>query len=612
MSFNFTPGFGIAGPTLEKRVDKIKGREVNWNYQKYAYFYLTTSDYSPPSVGDAKDSDSVFNLIPRKGFSVGIPPTGGHLSLYTSPEENARRFKKHITSATITLDGGGDIYNSFIREFEIEFKVYTLADLELVENDLFKLGAKATVKYGWKGSSEAGESAEATISIYNFGYSMDADGSFNCNIKGLEGDAFAGATRVGGTIKLTPDESKTLSEEGANPANLSMALIAKYKTAHGLSADDDASDSSVGWGSLIKKNHDGVDYYMLGIKEVGQGEGILGRVLDAPLRVAMVRLEDIVNLANKLSGDSEDKSFQFHGTHHTISPSRSEYGSADPRKFILPGAMADYGKGAEDIKRNAPSGNSIKNILVSITHLTKKFDSLSTTVNEKQQPPVVSKLLKAIGADLKRLTGGLVDLQIVPLDPKNPDGTYEIFNNTEIQKLPPKPPFVFPGIGEDSIVKEISIDTEFDMDTMLMMTVGNVKSGAFNLRPLQVAYPEIPKIPLSPKKKEAKKEAKEAPTKKGIGKDGIDDERASSIASGMAQVLADDPNGTMVTIPLQIKLGIKIDGIEGINFLAPVSVDRLPSRYKDNCKFLVTALEHSFDGDGGWETDIKTAMKIGK
>jgi len=609
MSFNFTPGFGSAGPTLNARAAKIKNREVNWNYQKYAYFYLTTSDYKPPTVGEAKDSDSVFNLIPRKGFSVGIPPTGGHLSLYTTPEENARRFKKHITSATITLDGGGDIYNSFIREFEIEFKVYTLDDLNLVENDLFKLGAKATVHYGWKGSSLAGEKNTSTISIYNFGYSMDADGSFNCNVKGLEGDAFAGAARVGGTIKLTDDESKTLSEEGANPANLSMALIAKYKTAHGLSADDDASDSKVKKGSLIKKNHDGVDYYMLGIKEVGEGGWF-----DDPFRVAMVRLEDIVNLANRLSGDSEDKSFDFHTTHHTISPAKAKYGSADPRKFILPGAMADYGEEAEDIKKNAPGGNSIKDILVSITYLTKKFDALSTTVNEKQQPPIVSKLLKSIGADLKRLTGGLVDLQIVPLKPKDPDGTYEIFNNTEVQKLAPPNPFPFSAIGENSIVKEISIDTEFDMDTMLMMTVGNVKSGAFNLAPLKVAYPEIPKIDVDPKNEEGKEEAEkeEAPTKSGVGKDGIDDERASSIASGMAQALSDDADGTMVTIPLQIKLGIKIDGIEGINFLAPVTVDRLPDRYKDNCKFLVTALEHSFDGDGGWETDIKTAMKIGK
>ena len=77
MSFNFTPGFGSAGPTLNARAAKIKNREVNWNYQKYAYFYLTTSDYKPPTVGEAKDSDSVFNLIPRKGFSVGIPPTVG-------------------------------------------------------------------------------------------------------------------------------------------------------------------------------------------------------------------------------------------------------------------------------------------------------------------------------------------------------------------------------------------------------------------------------------------------------------------------------------------------------------------------------------------------------
>lgn len=608
-TFNFTPGFGNAEATLNNRKALVKNRDVNWYYKKYAYINLTTATYTPPSVDAAKDSDSVFDLIPRNGFSIGQSPAGGFLSLYTTEKSTStRKLKKHITSATVTLDGGGDLYNSFIREWEINFKVYTMADLELVENDLFKLGATAVVEYGWIGSANPGEKQSSKIKIYNFGYTMNADGSFDCNIKALEGDAFAGATRIGGTIKLTEDESKTLSEEGANPANLSMALIAKYKTAHGLSADEDASDSDVKEGTLLKRPHDGVDYYMLGIKEHGEGGWF-----DDPIRVAMVRLKDIVDLANKLSGGS-DAAFDFDTNYNTISPATKANGSADPRKFICPGQMAWYGADA-DFQKTAPQGNKIEDILVSITYLTEKFDSLSTTVNEKQQPPVVSKLLKSIGTDLKRLTGGLVDLQVITEDPNDPEknGSYLIFNNTEVQKLANPNPFVFSTIGEDSIVKDVSIDTEFDMDTMLMMTVGNVKSGAFRLAPLQKVYTSIPNIDIEPEVKEGVDEAEkeEPPTKGGIGKDGIDDERASAIASSLAQALAQKDDGTMVTIPLQIKLSVKLDGIDGINFLAPITVDRLPKTYKNNVKFLVTAVEHSFDGDGGWETDIKTAMKVG-
>ena len=77
-------------------------------------------------------------------------------------------------------------------------------------------------------------------------------------------------------------------------------------------------------------------------------------------------------------------------------------------------------------------------------------------------------------------------------------------------------------------------------------------------------------------------------------------------------MVADDDKGTFVTIPFQIKLGIKLDGITDIPFLSPITVDRLPVDYKSgNIRFLVIGVEQSFDGQGGWETDIKTAMKMG-
>jgi len=31
-----------------------------------------------------------------------------------------------------------------------------------------------------------------------------------------------------------------------------------------------------------------------------------------------------------------------------------------------------------------------------------------------------------------------------------------------------------------------------------------------------------------------------------------------------------------------------------------------------NVRFLITGIEHSFDGQGGWETKIDTAMKVGE
>ena len=77
-------------------------------------------------------------------------------------------------------------------------------------------------------------------------------------------------------------------------------------------------------------------------------------------------------------------------------------------------------------------------------------------------------------------------------------------------------------------------------------------------------------------------------------------------------LVADVDNGTFISLPFYIKLGITIDGINGLGFLQPISVDRLPQNYKKaNVKFLITSIEHTFDGQGGWETKLDTAMKVG-
>ena len=61
------------------------------------------------------------------------------------------------------------------------------------------------------------------------------------------------------------------------------------------------------------------------------------------------------------------------------------------------------------------------------------------------------------------------------------------------------------------------------------------------------------------------------------------------------------------------KLSVTIDGIFGIPYLAPITIDRLPSKYKgtnNKTYFSITSIEHSFDGQGGWETSIDTVMRI--
>lgn len=607
--FNFNPPFGPAASTLTNRKGKISGRDIYWNYKKYAYIVLSSAPPQPET-----DSQSVLARIPTNAMTIGVVPTGGHLDLY-KVESGVRRGIPHITSAKVSLDAGGDIYNSYIREFEIEFKVYTLSDLNNVEKNFFVPGKQAIVKYGWT-SGDANETGLAeTITIYNFGFSSNQDGSFDCNVKGLTGDPFAGSARLGGTIKLTDDaEIKALGEEGVNPADISMALICKYKAAFGLKPDENITEGDAKNGKIEEKEHGGDTFYQVGLMNAGESESIMPFMGDDPIRIPMISLETFIKYCNKLSGTDSSESFDYADEEYIkINNNTAEYGSADPRKYILPGNMSDYGE--ENKFKSVLGGKTvnIKNILISISEITKRIKSMGTTVDDKFQPPIVSKVIADIGRDLKFLTGGNVDLRLIPEDKDKPNGKYLLFNMQTVQATSNPEPFMFNVLGDDSIVKSVSIDTEFDMDTLLMYTVGNVKTGNVKLDPLKKVYTDIPDIPVEPSKTDEEGEESK-PTKNSIGKDGIDDEKANSIALSMAQKLAKKggTGSTFASVPIQIKLGVKIDGVENINFLGPCTVDRIPTRYKNaGVKFLVTGVEHSFDGEGGWETDIKTAMKLG-
>ena len=150
---------------------------------------------------------------------------------------------------------------------------------------------------------------------------------------------------------------------------------------------------------------------------------------------------------------------------------------------------------------------------------------------------------------------------------------------------------------------------------MMFMTVGNVKNGNIDLDVLKTVYPNIPDIKVDKVTKEAVDDAKSKknPSKQSIGKDGIDDSKANGIASTLQKLVAGEPvDSPSVILPFQLKLGVTLDGVEGINFLAPVTADRLPARFRKNVKFLVTGVEHSFDGNGGWTTGLKTVMTMMK
>jgi len=631
-SFDLNPAFpDKLAELLNDRGEKIRLRERKFNYQRYAYIYLESPQTTPKGIDD--DTTSLFDTYPKNRYVIGQVPSDpkGHLQLYDI-ENGVRRLKPQLLSVSINQNGGGDIYNSFIREVDISFKAFSLAQMEKIEYDFFRLGSTVEIHYGWIDPFDSEyETGKLFLTVYNFGFSMASDGTFDCTMKGMAGDVFPGAVRAGGLIKLTNDEEiEAMGEKPVNPVDIGGALIAKYKAAFGLDADEGAEEASVDNGELDYRKDNGgsgnVDLFMGAIKNVGDSDGFIGIGGDDPVRTPFTNLISLVYLLNITTGDSSKETFEF-GDNIGISPNSAEFGSADPRKYVLPGNMAKYGE-ENDYKKvldnNGFSSPDIQNILISINEINQIVQNKGTTVNEQFQPPKALDILQDLSSRIANVTAGLVQLDIKPN--VNKEGYYVIENKVKkLQKMEKEKknnkPFKFVSVGENAMTKSISLESEFDADTMLYMTVGNVKNGNIKLEPLQTVYTDIPDIDLSEDTKKALEEAKandeeEPKGKASVGKDGIDDAKVNTIRETMKIMLTDPERkpteSTQPFLPFQLSLNVTLDGVDFNGFLMPITVDRLPSRFKSaGVKFLITAIEHSFDGQGGWETNLKTVMTMG-
>jgi hypothetical protein len=442
---NLNPPFpeGIK-KTLKNRGKKLKSREKDFNYRRYAYVFLTSLAHPELDPETIPDTTSLFELYKKNEFVIGEVPKGGHMDLYDT-SSGIRRLKPQITSVSINQDGGGDIYNSYIREVEIQFKVYSLTQLDNVEESFFRLGSEIELNYGWLNSQEEGEKAALKMSVYNFGFSMSSDGSYDCNIKGLAGDVFPGAQTLGGTLVLNETEELALGAGKSNPVDISAALMAKWKTAFGLDSDEEASDEGISDGEILMEkskgysSHPDIDFYMAGIANTGDSDGFLGIGADDPVRTPFIKLKDFIALANALSGGTKEETFKIGKSgqeYQNIEPNDKKYGSADPRKYIFPGRMSDYGEENDYKKLLGNEPTTIENILISLNEITQIVKNKGKTVNDIFQPPTVQNVIFDLSQRIANVSGGLVNLIVVPEGDAATDksGKYLIQNKTEMVK----------------------------------------------------------------------------------------------------------------------------------------------------------------------------------
>jgi hypothetical protein len=623
MAIDFNPKFpGDIRGELDTRTNSIRNRTVDWNYKKYAYINVETT-------GKSK------TIICSKSFSIGdgSAPKSGHLGMYNT-EGGIRKFKPLLESVSIFCDGGSDYTDAAIWEGTINFRVYTMADLDTVEESFFRIGAEVKVSYGWRGLSGDTNNGSIIGAVTNFSYSIDSDGSFSCTVNILSPGALWDGS-LGDTVDVKPD---TDDDETNEDNNIIKALEIQHKKAFGVTGDNEYK--GVISGDLQIKRSSDNNFYLLGnIKNFKRSGGVfgigwLGGTKD--IYIPYITLGTFVRYVNEIlkTSDSEIEEIQFLAKTQNIKY-EDGFASSNPTEIVLPGEFANYGTNLN--WSNQLGQQNVQSILISLPILLDAYEKTKIKKGSETFPPKISALFKEIFQKIDDLSGGLVTLVLLP------EEINQNKVNTEKQKLfianrktviddEFPSPYEFKVLERGSLLKAVSLSSDFDSDAILAATRKSSKDGSSNIKPLKNLYNCAEPPPRSGRAltdtQQSRRESQQAKSdsgvldsqrnklseaKENISKKGFNSEKVSSYSDAMRKYIKN--NGETLgsgykELPYNLNLSVTIDGINGMPYFAPITIDRIPTRFKSNVFFSITKIEHTFDGQGGWDTKFDTVLRL--
>lgn len=639
-TIDFNPPFdGNVKDELDRRAGANETRDSffrYWNYQKYCYINISVTE-----------GQSGTAITPEESMTIGDSeaPTGGFGTegdMYTS-EGSVRKPKPILSSVKITNQGGQDYTEAAIYEVEASFKVFTLDDLERVEKSFFIIGAQMDVEFGWRNHPNRLDGVtkdSISTNIYNFNFSIESDGSYNCSVKAISAAALFSQTTAG--IETAEKEPGDADNEDTKTDVISQ-LTKLYRATFGIDPDAEKSETSVDDGQIQRIQSTGgqtsynkkLEFYAGNIED---GTPWYDIFTDDSVYVGYIRLGSFIEYLNGYFAENGNEiKFEFTTGPESKYPVIKGFGSADPGKVVLQGDYAKYNDTAgEKLDWSGvlnDTSNSLESILISVDMIQGFYNQLSTEkLTENATSPSITKLLGKIFNEIDVNTGGLITPKLIPKNTDasaktNPEIIYIMNRKTLVNTNDNFPDaYTFSAIGERAVgIRSISLESDYDSDLLVLASTKAISEGASNTSKLKRLYPGNTGLDAAVTAGESEKgDSSEALTKLEkarfkFGKDGYTPDRISAYRSAMANYInqffdidTNLQNGGYGELPLMLKLSVTIDGVQGIKFLSPITVDRLPNRFKNDPKiaFGVTSVEHSFDGQGDWETTLGTVMRI--
>lgn len=573
-----------------------------WLFQKMAYA-----------------SAQAYNETSGKSKSLAVPQGGGlgklsdgkssggmykNAALPTSAYSDAGRFipRPHINSVKVSNEGD---FGS-LKKAEVSFTVYSRADLDSCQ-PFFDLGANLAIQFGWNDAGGAGGPAGSFNGIiYNFTYSVNAEGGFDCITYGMS----AGINVLGGDVKAGSDSNgKKATDESGNEVEAGsiigeidvMVQNAKDLADNAINADAiGAVKFPSSWGSSeekdadAEKEEDKPQYYI-------SLEKIVELVNNKVLRAAGG--PKFNKLIIKCNGDVTKCNV----------PSPDKLVSGNPLQVLFPG-YGNYGEHnffSTDFASQVQSGDLSK-AMINVEWLKEMLKNMGTLTADAQKSAnkTVGKFLQNILDIIHTNSGTRFKLSVVS-NPKDETEFFIIDSNYVENKIEP---YQITAVTDNSICRSVSLTAKVPSEMATAAFVANTNTlapmgaGITSLNGAAAASP--PNTESAQTQFETAKKNMDA-TDKGPTSDNV---TAMQAAIKRLYVGGSNSGGTKPeneAIPFPIDFSCTLDGIEGFVFGNAITCNYLPTVYQQKQKvaFTITKVEHTITGND-WTTTLSTVCRL--
>ena len=636
----FNPGF----PNVAKdELDRRSKMPDSWKYKKYAYINLKLTGKSASNI-----------CVSDSSLVIG----DSNVSNLYSYEAGVRKPKIILQSVNVVNQGNNGSYtDAYLYEIDASFKVYNKDTMDQVERGFFRLGAELEINFGWRGFSDDYNKGVILASIYNFGFSMESDGSYVCNVKAMSASSLFGHDPVAAeqTTK-SANLSNTYTGDEISFVNLPEFFLYAARTAYGMKSDDKQPSAGLENNQVKYSRHMGYGFAALELETPSKGVlGYFEKKIDlGDTTVLYTTLGSIIDAINYNSIRNQGLfNINYLGKsqlENQLTPDELKgIGSSNPfRTFFFDGdKKAGYygnppGKTEQHIDFTIAvtpiqfsdnwEESYIGNIFINIDSIIEVYNTLQGNASSEsgEKPSVkTSEFLSKLFGIIEEDTGGMVRLQMRPqvsnLDAESTSPTpiaplqMEVINRALIPEKGEtnSNPYKFSVLGQNSITRNVSLASDFDTGMLIRASQKSIKEGSSNMRGLGSLYPDCGNINAAVEINEANLVTMQhiLDRKADIGENGWSIEKSNALSNLIKKYIMQNSHkikkGSYGVIPMPLKLGVTIDGITGVPYMAPISIDRMPTAFKrDNIDFSITSIEHSFDGQGDWSTTYETVMRI--